>query len=316
MSSTKKRKHHYVWQYYLKAWATDGQVWCARKGRVFRTSTVNVGQERDFYRLKEMSPADLEFIERAFIARTHPDFADLARGWIAPLQLVFAAQRLYDASGLHTAEEDADFEQIINDTEENLHAAIEGLAIPQFEQLRCGDLVFWENDKDCIQLLLFLNLQYFRTPKVREGILAAVTPDPRFNPDASMGLLRLVIATKLAGSFYFERGTVRLLLLRAPAGASFITTDQPVVNSKAYGIAAGQAPEELEFFYPVSPQYALVLTPRSEQPGTAVVDTSEAEVSRLNAMMVAMSREQVYAAAEIDLAALDLGVGAPASEPK
>lgn len=47
-----------------------------------------------------------------------------------------------------------------------------------------------------------------------------------------------------------------------------------------------------------------------------MVQTSEAEVSRLNAMMVAMSREQVYAAAEMDLAALGLGVGATASEPK
>lgn len=311
-----KHKHHYVWQYYLKAWAADGQVWCARQGRVFRTSTVNVGQERDFYRLQELSAADLEFMERAFIARAHPAFADIARGWIAPLHLVFGAKRLCEASGLLTAAESAIFEEAINDTEENLHSAIEGLAVAHFEQLRRGDLSFLADEKDCIQLIFFLCLQYLRTPKMREGILAAVPPDPRFNPAAAMGLLRLVIATKLAGSFYFQRASARLSLLRAPIDCSFITTDQPVVNSKGYRTPVGQAPEELEFFYPVSPQYALVLTPRSDQPGTALVESSQAEVSRLNAMMVAMSREQVYAAAEIDLAALGLGVGAPASEPK
>ena len=55
--STKKKKHHYVWQHYLTAWARDGeQVWCLRKGgEPFRSHTLNIGQQRYFYRLREMS---------------------------------------------------------------------------------------------------------------------------------------------------------------------------------------------------------------------------------------------------------------------
>ena len=311
-----KRKHHYVWQYYLKAWATDGQVWCAMQGRLFRATTLSVGQQRDFYRLQELSPTDIKVVEHLFIDNAHPVLAATSRGWIEPFQFIFNAKRHLHRLGYRPPELDRELDRFINDTEEDLHSRVEGESVRLLQLLRGGDLSFWASDKDCSQLLFFLCLQYMRTPKMRDGILAVVPPALPFNAAAAMGLMRLISATNISGSLYFERGTVRLSLLRAPAGSSFITTNQPVVNSKAYGITAGKAPEELEFFYPVSPQYALVLTPRSEQPGTAVVDTSEAEVSRLNAMMVAMSREQVYAAAEIDLAALGLGVGAPASEPK
>ena len=60
----KKRKHHYVWEHYLDAWATDGQIWCRRADKYFPTSTENVGQRRDFYRLKELSDGDVAFVER------------------------------------------------------------------------------------------------------------------------------------------------------------------------------------------------------------------------------------------------------------
>jgi len=59
----KKRKHHYVWKYYLKPWVSDDQVVCLRDHKVFKTSLENVANSRDFYRLKEMSEADIYFLK-------------------------------------------------------------------------------------------------------------------------------------------------------------------------------------------------------------------------------------------------------------
>lgn len=47
----KKRKQHFVWEYYLRPWAVEGQVACLRNKKLFSTSTENILQRRDFYRL-------------------------------------------------------------------------------------------------------------------------------------------------------------------------------------------------------------------------------------------------------------------------
>ena len=58
----KKRRHHFVWQYYLKAWTVAGRIACWRNGQVFRTDPTNVAVEKDFYRLRDISERDVATI--------------------------------------------------------------------------------------------------------------------------------------------------------------------------------------------------------------------------------------------------------------
>jgi hypothetical protein len=59
----KKRRHHYVWQHYLRAWTVENQIACLRDGRTFRTGTTTVAVEKDFYRLQDVTEGDLRFLE-------------------------------------------------------------------------------------------------------------------------------------------------------------------------------------------------------------------------------------------------------------
>ena len=297
----KKRRHHYVWQHYLRAWTVDDQLWCARAGAVFRSATVNVANSRDFYRLQELTPQDVHFIEAGFLAKSHPMLRDLARGWIQMFQLSFAAKRLYEASGARTAEGDSAFDVAINDMEENLHSAIEGDAIPLIDALRTGDLNFWSNDEDCRRVLFFLCVQYHRTANIRRSIIAAASPIPNFNLDAAIGVLRLIFATNVGASLFFGRESTRVTLLRAPPTVEFITADQPVINTKAVGLERGQQVEELEFYYPVSPTCALIVTPDAVEPGVVVLDATESDVGLYNGCIVQMADEQVYASSRVAL---------------
>ena len=69
----KKRKQHYVFQAYLRAWATDEQIWCIRnEGTPFKTNTINVTQERDFYRIKPLNDDEIKFLN-LFLQGTHSD---------------------------------------------------------------------------------------------------------------------------------------------------------------------------------------------------------------------------------------------------
>lgn len=94
----KKRKQHYVWEHYLKAWAVAGRVWCQRGETRFRPSTDNVANERDFYRLKEMSAFDLQVVE-AMIDRMGEPLREGARGWIPNFRGFHEIKRQYEASG-------------------------------------------------------------------------------------------------------------------------------------------------------------------------------------------------------------------------
>jgi hypothetical protein len=58
----KKRRQHHVWQRYLKAWASDGQIHCTMDGRIFPTGTTAVAVQHDFYKIGKLTPADVALI--------------------------------------------------------------------------------------------------------------------------------------------------------------------------------------------------------------------------------------------------------------
>lgn len=85
----KKRRHHYVWRKYLRAWASNDSIWCCREGKIFRSNLMGVGQVRDFYRLKELSFHDIEAIRNLAIEPTKSHLKELNEGWIESFSAVF-----------------------------------------------------------------------------------------------------------------------------------------------------------------------------------------------------------------------------------
>ena len=53
---------HYVWRAYLAAWAVDGNVACCAvdEQRTFSSNPRNVGSQRNFYRVADLTPRELE----------------------------------------------------------------------------------------------------------------------------------------------------------------------------------------------------------------------------------------------------------------
>jgi hypothetical protein len=66
-----RRRHHTVWQQYLKAWTVDGVIWCLQNGRIFRTRTPAIAVEKDFYKLQQLTPEDIDLI-KLFFGQGHP----------------------------------------------------------------------------------------------------------------------------------------------------------------------------------------------------------------------------------------------------
>lgn len=293
----KKRKQHYVWEHYLKAWAVDGHVWCRRGESVFRASTENVAHRRDFYRLKEMSSFDLECVEM-LISQMPERRRDLVRGWIPHFQLFFDIKRAWEATGRHNRKMEEFLDTTINNLEEDLHESIEQEAIPLLAALRDGDAGVLNDDASFIAFSRFIATQSLRTPGVaRRVVERAGATIPGFNVEASWGLLRTILATNVGANLYAGRGNLRLVFLDTVAGLELVTGDQPIVNVRG-SQAGGDPPTELEYYYPLMPTRAVLLNFDYSSALRERRTLTEAEGEAYNRMIFVKSDEQIYASSE------------------
>jgi hypothetical protein len=304
----KKRKQHYVWKHYLKAWATKGRVWCHRAGKCFPASIEDVANRRDFYRLREMSAYDISIVQ-GLISRMAEHLQDLARGWIPHFSIFHEVKREYEATGQTNRELEEYLDVAINNLEEDLHAGVESKAVPILNALRRGDSSFLQNDERSLDFARFVGMQYMRTPGIMRRATEVPTSGIRdFNIEASWGLIRTILATNLGGSLYARRRASRLTFLDAPPELELITGDQPIVNARGGGRAIETPPTELEFYYPLTPTRALLM---SFDPTSATAERRALtmdETATYNRMIVSASDEQVYARSEAALVAASPGV--------
>jgi hypothetical protein len=291
----KTRKQHYVWEHYLRAWAIDGQVWCQRKGAIFHTSTENVGQSRDFYRLKEISASDVQAV-KLLVSRMGEHTREAALGWVPHFRSVHQLKAAWDASGREDRTVEAELDAAINDFEEDLHARIERNALPVLRALREGDGRVLESDENFVNFAWFIGAQYMRTPRIqRDAIAGAAGTIPGLDIEATWGLLRTIFATNLGASFYVRRRTLRLVFLEAPGEKEFLTGDQPIVNTRAVGLPGTEPPAELELYYPIGPGLALLLDFDQPTASSERTTVGEDKLVEYNRMIVDASDEQVYA---------------------
>src|ERR1700753_3618492 len=94
--STLQKNQHYVWRYYLLAWARGNQVWCTRtpSTKAFSPNVANIGSETFFYRFAELDAADFAYLESVIAKATDPRLQELNRGWLKGFQQSFEIRRL------------------------------------------------------------------------------------------------------------------------------------------------------------------------------------------------------------------------------
>lgn len=146
---------------------------------------------------------------------------------------------------------------------------------------------------------MFIATQYMRTPVRMRNVLQN-TAGSSFNIDACWGLLRTIYATNIAATMYLKRDTITATFLHASSDVEFITGEQPIVNVRATG---EQIATELEFYYPLDPQRA-VLVGFGSVGGSSTRAISGEEVVKYNRHIARASVQQRYARSEKALASL------------
>jgi hypothetical protein len=294
MSAIGKKLHHYVPRFYLRAWARNEKVYCLQGSKILHLNIRNAGAENYFYRLRELSPQDVDFLREAII-RDSPEglrasHEEVVRAFTAP----YLAKRKLETLGLATSKAMAEIDRIIVEINENLHTSIEEGFQPHLAAMISGSLSFLNDAKEAAAFYKGLAVQYARTNHIKQTRLVMA-------PERFERYLRIanplvhIVATNVGLSLYADRKRHTIMLLDNATAVPFITADQPVIN-----IAAGPKdtapPAKFELYYPLSPTKAMLLLDPSSDflPGDSSV--SETFVHLYNLRMAAHSYRQVFSA--------------------
>lgn len=288
------RKQHYVWRKYLRAWAPDEQIWCLRAGKIFSSNLMGVGQQRDFYRLSELSAADIKFL-RDFCSKQPADLQRINMNWVGMFNRIFELKNKMLEIGADAERLQPVIDAASIQTEELLQGAIEQKGVVPLEALLKGDLAFFRDISAKIGFIHFLCVQYTRTKAMRARALSDEYRLEGQSTETIWNVMAHIIATSLGASLIREQ--YDLYLLRNHTSVPLITADQPVINIHASAVLPGKAVKDLDLYYPISPTLAvlLALTPPDDS------SLEEADVRRYNALMAYHSHEQIYASDCADL---------------
>lgn len=291
----KKRRHHYIWRKYLRAWSKNETLWCYMGGKIFKSNLMNIGQEKDFYKLKELSAREMEFIHKVAIEPTPTPLQELNKGWITAFNIVFKLRRALKQRGINDPKLKQLFDELIHNLEEDLHGKIESGAIGYIESILKEDINFYKTDKGYIDFTHFLCIQYMRTKKIKSNVLAKVRPIQSIDTEKIWNILSHILATNMGWNLYADRHSFRMFLLKNQSQKELITGDQPVINTFATGLLDAGPPQKLEFYYPISPKLAILIRESADNRGTNDIILKEDDVNKYNLMIIKQSHNQIYA---------------------
>lgn len=163
--------------------------------------------------------------------------------------------------------------------------------------LREDNIGFWESEIGREDFSFFLANQYFRTKKMRNRILYTLENARNMNPyfkdirPENMWIpLSLILASYTGAGIISDYSIV---LLHTDNG-QFIVGDQPVINTYSVSDRNGP-PEDIELFYPITPQTALLVTKKQQYKNEKMLKITSDDVQAFNTLEWNASSEMVFA---------------------
>jgi hypothetical protein len=283
----KKHRQHHVWQRYLKAWLSDGQIHCMMDGRIFPTGTTAVAVQNDFYKIGKLTQADVALIR--FLVIDVPGAHALTRNSHERFLSMVLMPSLLEG---RSPELDELIDAMNTNVLEDYHAGIESIFLPMLDRALSKDIAFYTESENCISMFHYMATQQMRTKGVREKTIAILKEKDRLDASRVWAILSLMLAENIGMTMFLERSKRKLVLIENHTNREFITSDQPIINLHG---GEGTAPTTVCWYYPISPVLALHLTEADQEPELTTDGLSVADVDRLNERMIAASHKQAFA---------------------
>tara|TARA_R110001592_G_scaffold16881_12_gene71705 strand:+ start:25165 stop:26112 length:948 start_codon:yes stop_codon:yes gene_type:complete len=296
-----KKRHHYIWQNYLKPWTNNNnQICCYFKlnGQYTTPNTTSIGVAKYFYKSSRLTNDDLKYLESIIVKASNPYQQKINQNWLSFIQEYYLFNDKIRASvSANRTSELRNFEQIADGFEkmlfEELHTLIESSAQEILADLRNGKNVEW-TDENTMSFLFFMMNQFMRTRRQKVIGLASIDKYkdavlkilPNWCPDRTWNIQAIILATNIGFSIYKDIRNYSFDVFESNSDYPFITGDQPILN-----LGNPETEEEIWMYYPLSPYRCLILQPKNNRKYT---NLSSNDVLVLNTKIYNDALEQVY----------------------
>lgn len=299
-----KIKHHYVFRKYLMPWVENNKIWCRRGSDIFNPNPMGIGLKNHFYQSKPLTTADIKFIEDFALSSSSEYLKDLNRGWIKMFSTPQKLRRIIDSSGIDDDVIESEMTILESNLEEELHCNYENLGQPILPLLIAGDSSFLDDQKKYSDFFRYLSAQFMRTLNMKEKVISSLSGfdlAKDVNLDSVFNVMRHIFITNIAWGHIRERGEWKITFLNNLTENQFITSDQPVFNIAADNRDPKSPPQELVYYYPVSPSRAIILAKNATQNPVKHVFVNAGEANNYNLILAKKSLSQLYAKSKNDL---------------
>ncbi len=301
-------RQHYVQRKYLEPWCNErNQLWIYRvnEDKFFQAIPEKVFVQKGYYRLPALNKEELTFLSlfvdgkytnhstaqrsietlddllSAFKFLTN-GIVDMQEGRKSPIQhlfdllLCFGSLAENEKNIFHPKlQQMAEYKEFFENSQmqviESVLSEIESSGFSAIQKLyKQNELE--EDDFD--HLLIYCGVQYYRTTFAGEVIDKLAANSKNINIKKIRPFIQLVSGLKLAEGLRVKAHEILVLVNKTTI--NFITGEQPIVNMLA--VSNGET-HEIELFYPISPQKALLIRPamNSNVSNETILESKEIE---------------------------------------
>jgi hypothetical protein len=262
----KIRRQHYVWQHYFSPWTINGEFFCMRKdGKILHTKPSDLAVGIDFYRQTQLTPDELKYLRDTFQD-------SLTMDWIKITNYIFELKKILpNISGANDHNNNLNI--LIHNNGEFIQTHFENMGKKYLDMLWDERIDFWVDEKSKIEFTFYLMMQFLRTKRQKDTILAQkeIFENENVRPDEIWEAMRIMLTTDLVGGVVLGEEDWELIPLKNNTTIPFITSDQPVIS--LYW-KYGNETEKLVFYYPIKPYFSILLKKKNES-YRSIVDESD-----------------------------------------
>jgi hypothetical protein len=281
-----KEKNHFVWKHYLKPWTNEqGLIFCRREGKILKTGTKVLANERFFYKLDKLTSDDLLYIEKVFCNEKNKIVLELNRAWLSMFKLINEIIKFKETISDKNIQKNINI--YVTEFNENLHTIIENSASKYLESLYHENLEFYETEEGNSEFNIFLCEQYFRTKLMKDSILSTKYQFNNINLENCWNVGAHIFAINLASTLTVQKKHFKCCFLKNNTTTPFITSGQPVINLAGdNNNPRSLTINEFEFYYPITPKLAFLIGVKENFLGTSTIsELNEINVKKYNDKM-------------------------------
>ncbi|WP_165382924.1 DUF4238 domain-containing protein [Acinetobacter venetianus] len=297
-----KRKHHFVSQFYLKAWSLDSEKIYASKKEMtsspFLVRTCEIALANYFYKVHPLSEESLKYLYN-FVKNTHSADLPIYKLIISTINEI--QEKLSKAKAhFHALDQEIPFE-LENDEKifktnilENYYGHLESkfsVLIKKIIEGKAAHLTV--NDYDI--LLFFVTSQFIRTQKKlqssQQTLIKQLPKLPQEELNTLILYLGLIMDQKIHSAL--TNSLYLITIVKNKTQKNLITSDNPVINIKFKETNN----KELEYIVPISPKFYLHIKQNmySEEINKSLIESFKADSKQLafNKTIILESTENI-----------------------